>query len=158
MLLMCIQTRGLPQMTTLSLGNNHLGGALPEGWNNMPLVRPMLLRSLLIAMTSSELGSMPQSDGKTVSPMLTFTYRSEFKCRRHLTIVAIVITVGNNNPALCICGNDGGNNGIAKIINYFCDDIYIRNGSLYSSACILHAWLPPVGRTVLVNMVQAICV
>ena len=83
-------------------------------------------------------------------------YRSEFKYRRHLTIVAIVITVGNNNPTLCICGNDGGNYDFAKIIIYFRDDVYIRDGTLPPYRCMsgVQAWcemgrvMTPVRETV----------
>ena len=41
------------------------------------------------------------------------------------------MAVGNNNPVLCICGNDGGNYSFAKIIIYFRNDFWIRKGSVY---------------------------
>ena len=44
-----------------------------------------------------------------------------------------MITVGNNTSALCIGGNDGGNDGFAQIIIYLIDDIE----SQYCSHCKL---------------------
>ena len=50
-------------------------------------------------------------------------YRTECNYCCECIFVAIVITVGNNISALCNCGNDGGNYGFSKIVDYFCDDI-----------------------------------
>ena len=56
---------------------------------------------------------------------------TEFKYRHILCIVAIVITVCNNIPALCIYSNDGGNYGFVKRQMIIClnDDTYIQYGS-----------------------------
>ena len=43
-------------------------------------------------------------------------YRTACNYRRECNVVAIVITVGNDIIALCICGNDAGNYGFSKII------------------------------------------
>ena len=50
-------------------------------------------------------------------------YRADTKYRRIFKQVGFVITVGNNISALCIGGNDGGNDGFAQLIIYIIDDI-----------------------------------
>lgn len=47
----------------------------------------------------------------------------------NLSIIAIVVTVGNNIPALCICVDDGGNYGCAKTIMY-CNNL-LTFGTVY---------------------------
>ena len=70
-----------------------------------------------------------QENKKVFIPKLLSYYRTECKYRRHLSIVAIVITVGDSNPPVYICGNDGGNYGFAKIIIYLNDDTHNRYGT-----------------------------
>ena len=43
---------------------------------------------------------------------------TELKYCRNL-VLSRLVAVGNNIPALCICGTDGGNYGFAKILIYF---------------------------------------
>ena len=52
----------------------------------------------------------------------------------NVVIVANVMTVGNNIPALCNCGNDGGNYGFVKMINYFCNDMHIRYSTIETTS------------------------
>ena len=59
-------------------------------------------------------------------------YRTKCNHRRNLIIIATVIAVGNNILALCICGTDGSNYGVAKTITimYSKDDNYVRYGDI----------------------------
>ena len=61
----------------------------------------------------------------------TLCYRTE--CNYCRDFIIVVFTVGNNIPALCICGNDGGNCGFAKYTY-----ISLNNNDYFSWAT---AWL-----------------
>lgn len=65
-----------------------------------------------------------------VSPERYGHCRSKFEYRREFRWVAIIVTVGNNIPAVCICGNDGSNDGFAKIIIYLND--FLASGTVVS--------------------------